>query len=248
MADSHRDLQTAWHHHARAQLLYASSGSLLLQMHGRTWVLPPSCAAWIPGGTRHRVGTRRCELRTVYFEVQSPDTTDVATVFTAPPLLRELALEVCRWGTAPPRTPAVEALLVGFRGLVEDWRRAPLPVGLPTTAEASPLHAALDRVFADLSHPRGLADAARDAGLSTRSFQRACRAELGMSFQAWLSQARLLRAIEHLASPTLEIGEVALRCGYESPSSFARAFKKALGVTPSQWRASGPSRSRPPGG
>jgi AraC-like DNA-binding protein len=56
--------------------------------------------------------------------------------------------------------------------------------------------------------------------------------------QERMSLARVLLADRHLA-----VADVALRCGYESPTKFARQFTRWVGQRPSQWRA----RLAPPG-
>ena len=46
----------------------------------------------------------------------------------------------------------------------------------------------------------------------------------------------LLRAVELLARPDLDVAEVALACGYETSSSFTRLFHAELGEPPATWR------------
>ena len=48
-------LDAPCHTHRRAQLLYATAGAMRLRAGGRLVVLPCDRAAWIPGGTPHRV-------------------------------------------------------------------------------------------------------------------------------------------------------------------------------------------------
>jgi AraC-like DNA-binding protein len=52
-----------------------------------------------------------------------------------------------------------------------------------------------------------------------------------MSFRAWRQQLRLLRAMEMLAAGQ-SVTTVALDLGYDSPSAFIHAFRRALGKTP----------------
>ena len=55
-----------------------------------------------------------------------------------------------------------------------------------------------------------------------------------MSFGRWRQQARLLRALELLASGD-KIIDIALALGYESPSAFTSMFRKQFGQTPSHF-------------
>ncbi len=57
-----------------------------------------------------------------------------------------------------------------------------------------------------------------------------------MTFGRWRQQARLLRALELLASEW-KIIDIALELGYDSPGAFATMFRKQFGQTPSQFFA-----------
>ena len=50
---------------------------------------------------------------------------------------------------------------------------------------------------------------------------------------------RIRRASALLRESTLPITEIALRCGFGDSNYFSRAFRKASGMTPSQFRKGG---------
>ena len=52
----------------------------------------------------------------------------------------------------------------------------------------------------------------------------------------YLANWRMQLAANHLLTGTDSVAEVAERVGYESEAAFSRAFKKAVGVPPGQWR------------
>jgi AraC-like DNA-binding protein len=82
------------------------------------------------------------------------------------------------------------------------------------------------------------ADAARTLGVSKR-YLHALLAESGTTFGGALAGIRLDRASELLSNgrfAQLQIGEVALKCGYLDPSYFARAFRRRFGAGPREWR------------
>jgi AraC-like DNA-binding protein len=77
---------------------------------------------------------------------------------------------------------------------------------------------------------------AREAGIS-----RSVLAERFMQFVGhppieYLTSWRMQLAANQLRSSTESIAEVANRVGYESEAAFSRAFKKAVGAPPSEWR------------
>lgn len=71
---------------------------------------------------------------------------------------------------------------------------------------------------------------------------RKCKELLGMSPSDYLREARLAQGHGLLARGAGSVSEVAYACGFESLSSFTRAFKARYGLPPSQVRA----RAAPP--
>jgi len=63
------------------------------------------------------------------------------------------------------------------------------------------------------------------------------RSAYGASMGAWLTDYRMNRAAELLLSrPKAGVAEIGGLVGYDSASKFAAAFKKAMGLTPSEYR------------
>ena len=87
-----------------------------------------------------------------------------------------------------------------------------------------------------------LDEIARRVASSRRQLQRAY-AEIGhTTFRDHLTRVRMEKAAELLSSRGLTVREVAHRVGYRQPAQFAKAFRRHLGVAPSDYRAD-PARS-----
>jgi AraC-like DNA-binding protein len=74
----------------------------------------------------------------------------------------------------------------------------------------------------------------------SRSHLFAVLADAGTSFAAHVRDARLRHSLNQLRDPRLNdlpIGEIALRVGFKSHESFARAFRRAYGTSPGAIRA-----------
>lgn len=70
---------------------------------------------------------------------------------------------------------------------------------------------------------------------------------LGRAPMQYLSDWRLHLAAELLRDTSLAVSEVAHQVGYESEEAFNRAFKRAMGTPPAQWRRlTDPARVRFP--
>ncbi|MBK9571634.1 MAG: AraC family transcriptional regulator [Rhodoferax sp.] len=83
--------------------------------------------------------------------------------------------------------------------------------------------------------PLGVADLARQAGLSVAQLERHLLALLQLTPSRWLLSLRLESAVAQLDS-TATIAQVAADSGFADHSAFARAFRRHLGVSPRDYR------------
>lgn len=83
-----------------------------------------------------------------------------------------------------------------------------------------------------------MADIARGLGMSARSFHRRL-SENGLSFQALTENTRRELAEGLLRDDRYSLAEVAFLTGFSEQSSFTRAFKRWVGLTPANFRKSG---------
>ncbi|WP_172254621.1 response regulator [Saccharibacillus deserti] len=88
---------------------------------------------------------------------------------------------------------------------------------------------------------------ARTLQVSPVYLSRILKKELGDSFVALLTHARIRKAIELLNSTDLPIYEIAERSGYDSQHYFSTAFKKVIGVSPNQYRRGAAFPDQPAG-
>lgn len=80
---------------------------------------------------------------------------------------------------------------------------------------------------------------ARESASSTFHFQRVFSILCGFTLGEYIRSRRLSLAGGELAAGRDKVIDIALKYGYETPESFAKAFQKFHGVTPSQARCSG---------
>lgn len=92
--------------------------------------------------------------------------------------------------------------------------------------------------------PMKVADLARQAGMSERSFYRDFQKTLGVSPAQHLIKTRVQQASDRLlyGDPNRRIGEIAEECGFEDSNYFSRVFRKAYGLSPREYR----QRHNPP--
>ncbi|MOA37778.1 Urease operon transcriptional activator [compost metagenome] len=77
---------------------------------------------------------------------------------------------------------------------------------------------------------------ATQVSMSESAFRRQLERE-GFSYQAIKHEVRRALAFEYLDDETLSITEIAIRCGFQEPSAFHRAFRQWTGMSPGRYRA-----------
>ncbi len=76
----------------------------------------------------------------------------------------------------------------------------------------------------------------RAVAVSERTLRRLFHDELALSWRTYLLHARMLRAMALLASPGQTVQDTSTAVGFDSLSSFTRAFAQFSGETPSTYR------------
>ncbi|HTI71883.1 MAG TPA: AraC family transcriptional regulator [Candidatus Limnocylindria bacterium] len=99
---------------------------------------------------------------------------------------------------------------------------------------------ALARALAALhvqpAHPWTTEGLASQACLSRSAFAERFSGKLGMPPMSYLTQWRMLLASRRLRESSETIAQIASTVGYESESTFSRAFAREMGVAPGAWR------------
>lgn len=90
-----------------------------------------------------------------------------------------------------------------------------------------------------------LAAVARRAGVSESHLRARFRVAAGLSAGRYLRETRLRRAAEWLGEEGLSVKVAAERAGFRDIYAFSRAFKRALGVPPSEMRRAGTKTAQP---
>jgi AraC-like DNA-binding protein/quercetin dioxygenase-like cupin family protein len=232
-------LITGWHSHEVHQIEYAIGGVVEVETETAHYLLPPQQAAWIPAGLDHQA-VMNPDVKTVAV-MFDPDLVaapgDRARILAVSPLIREMMIYALRWpidrGPAEDERVA-EAFFRTLANLVAEALNHEAPLSLPSSEH--PIVAAamaytkehLDCVSAD--------DVGRAVSVSERTLRRLFADTLGMSWRTYLLHARMLRAMALLAAPGQSVQETASAVGFDSLSSFTRAFTQFVGESPSSYR------------
>ncbi|MBH9342798.1 helix-turn-helix transcriptional regulator [Pseudomonas aeruginosa] len=223
--------RTAPHSHACGQLYCLERGLLVVEDERGRQALPPRQIAWIPPGHRPAAHSHGALLGwSAYLDTSHCHALPASPgVLACSDFVALIVERATRWPAGSAWSAERENLL---RVLLDELRHAvPQRTRLPYPGDPR-LRRIAEALLANPGDPRPAAEWARWAGLSSRSLSRLFGTETGMSFAQWRQLARLHAAVERLAAGQA-VGEVAWSLGYESPSSFASAFRAVFGETPS---------------
>ena len=92
-------------------------------------------------------------------------------------------------------------------------------------------------IQANLDQDLGLAALGKRANLSPAHLQRVFKAEIGETPKAYVTRLRVERAAFCLLAHESPVGEIAANCGFQSPETFIRAFRRRFGKSPSEYRS-----------
>ena len=201
------------------------------------YLLPPQQAAWIPVGLEHQA-TMNPDVKTVavmFDPALIPDAGDRARILAVSPLIREMMIYALRWPIDRANGDEVsDGFFRTLARLVSEALDHEAPLSLPTSE--NPIVAAAmaytKEHLESVTAGRGQSDRIGLRADLTTSFQDT----IGLSWRTYLLHARMLRAMALLAAPGQSVQKTSTAVGFESLSSFTRAFTQFCGETPSSYR------------
>lgn len=99
------------------------------------------------------------------------------------------------------------------------------------------LREALDVMEEEHGRELTLEDVAQRIATSRRQLQRCFAEHAEAPFRDCLTQIRIRNAVRLLRNPELSVRQVATLVGYKQPAHFTKAFRRHVGVSPSEFRA-----------
>lgn len=226
--------QCEMHSHKRDQLMYSSKGAMHVVTPIGRWILPPTRAIWISGGTNHAFEAKHpVDLIILYIDPKALGSPrwDGCSVVNVSPLVRELVLTCASLPWDHRQNSRAGRLARVLLEQLDALPEAPLDLPEPKDIRAVRLTQWLKEHPADRTP---LTTLAPKFGGSVRTLERLFTTETNMSFGVWRIRLRMMAALELLANGE-SVANVAFSVGYESASSFISAFRNAFGTTPSRY-------------
>ena len=95
---------------------------------------------------------------------------------------------------------------------------------------------ALEKLHERPAHAWTLDELARDVGVSRSVLAERFTQLVGVPPIQYLAQWRMQLSATLLSTTTMSLAEIAEQVGYGSEAAFSKAYKRAVGVAPAEWR------------
>lgn len=217
-----------------AELNFAISGIMEIQIEGALYLSPPQYAIWIPPNVAHccendgEVHYACIDIPAAACEglPNAPCTLEIS------PIMRAILADFERRAITYPTTVQDRRMA---QVVIDQARQARAFASyLPATDDAvlAPILLALQRSPGD---KRGAAYWAATGGITERTLLRHCQQHLGMTFNEWRQRMRVVCALG-LLNEGVPVQSVAQQLGYSSPSAFIAMFQRLTGESPDSVR------------
>lgn len=229
------------HEHERAFFYLVLDGVSIDESRARALTCTPGMLVYHPPGDRHSNRWERNGGRCLHFEIP---TERLEVVGRHVPPLQEvrhftggmsvwlasrLHDEFRRPDAASPL--AIEGLLLELIAVLSREEQSTSGRRVPNW-----LRSAKDRLLEECTVDVAIGDLAAEAGVHPTHFARAFRKAYGYTVGEFVRKARVERACSRLAGGATSLTRVAHEMGFCDQSHFTKAFKRVLGMTPSQFR------------
>ena len=218
------------HAHNYYELVYYTKGTGTTDVGSMSYTFQPNTFMLIPPGIFHNeVHISGCEV--ICLDFLSADVLPQK-------LLEDPALEI--FNVLQDILQEASTQSFGYKALITA-KLTELSVKILRQQKAAPANTKnfeyIIRYIAENYHEKLLlSDCARQLNISYDYFQHRFKELTGFSPQAFLLQQRLNGAKKLLAQTSLSCTEIAYRCGFSTSAQFSMQFKRAMGISPLQYR------------
>lgn len=252
---AHPRYRMPFHWHMEHELILVLSGSFTLALGSTTRLLQAGDAAFIPDGLIHGGTPHDCVYECVVFDfarslqenvIGRKTQRDALNAAAQRPHFFEKGSPACRMIDAlfeamekePPGYEfSTTGLLWQLMGLLVQQSAFACEPPPARDKRAEQMKQVLRRIRQDYAEPLTLEELSAEAGMAPKYFCRAFRRITGRTPIDYLNYYRIECAGELLCAGSDSITDIALSCGFNDLSYFARTFRKYKGVSALQYRS-----------
>ena len=249
----------SWHWHDELEVIHIVSGTLLLKIPAREYCLRAGDGAVLNAGVLHHAAAApRCELHSLVFHpaLVAGSADSVYARKYLQPLLACAAFDGffldgrvhaallqdfdAAFDALARETPGYEFTVrekLSHICLYLYGQFAPCAAAVGREPDDLRIKKMLDCIHRNFSRRLTLAEIARAADIGQRECLRCFDRMVHTSPGQYLLKYRVQQGAVLLQTPARSVSEIALQCGFDSPSNFSRTFRRFFCCTPTEYRA-----------
>lgn len=263
------DRALPWHWHDDLEIIYILSGEMTAEIPGQCYHLAAGDCIAFNSGVLHCGSTNTvCHIRSMVFS-PSLVTGGKDTAFAKKYLSPLTSCGAFRAWVFDPITEAdaIQQFVTAYQALDQETpgyefevrdklsavcmalcRRFADSLDQSGTSRRNQNEARVQQMLAfmqeNFSHNITVADVAGAAGIGERECLRCFQKTIHIPPMQYLLKYRIMRGAEALLTrPTATIAQVAVSCGFDSPSNFSQHFRRFYSCTPREYRLRGREKS-----
>lgn len=255
---NHPRYQMPYHWHPEYEIIRILKGSFHLTIDGKSIIAGKDDVLFIQGGTLHGGMPDDCTYECIVFDLRLLLSNNKICNKQIQQLIRhEISIELLLSANELPLKKPLEDLFTSMSmkrpfyefaaqgafyellGILFEEKAYQVNVNLHNNVSSQQIKRfkdVLSYIEEHYTESISLEDMARVAGLSPRYFCRFFRKMTQCTPTEYLNYYRIECACEQLAEVQISITDVALNCGFNDISYFIKAFHRAKGVTPKQYK------------
>ena len=234
--------------HENVELLYIVEGRGFISNNGNILSVSAGDTVMINANHLHTLTTDDCAMRyrylivdrsfclangfdtgKIYFSTQICDT-------AVNEIMAEIEAAYAEKADAPYRTAHIRSLVLRLMVLLCRDHSTEQPEDRRHERCLTYVKQAIDFIRASYDKTCSLDDVAAFVGVNRCYLSREFHKYTGYPFVAYVNRTRCKMAQQMLLDARLSIREVGERCGFESPSYFAKSFRRYIGMRPGEYR------------
>lgn len=252
-----------WHWHEELEIVYIKDGALSLQLQGKTFCLEKGDCLVLNSNIIHFArAVPKCELHSMVFDsrlITGNNDSVFARKYILPLIsctsftgyLLKAAADETIIGHFVRAFDALVQEIHGFEFMVrENLSQICFFLSQQFASEIQTKDTELDQddirirnmlayIHSNFSNDLNLAEIAKAAAVGERECLRCFQRTIQLSPLQYLLKYRIMQGAELLLSnPSNSVSEIATLCGFDSPSNFAKMFKRFYNCTPRDYRKS----------
>lgn len=226
-----------FHVHRKGQFTYVQGGIAYIYIENIKYVIPARHYVWIPRGLAHYLEVRHSVTitRNLYFYSNDDDKDTFYSklgIYPVNNLLLEMIVFSERYNGMIEEGSDAFQFLASIKNILPQLGQETFPIALPTTNDERlrPIILYLAQNF----HLQVTLELLSDKfGIGERTLSRLFQSVMSISFLQYLKLLRVVKAIEMMLQNKLSTSEIAYATGYNSLSSFSKAFYQVTNMRPS---------------